>query len=102
MDAVLWAALQQSVGTTIPKGDHGLGWDCPLTAPVDQWRGRSYQELKARLPARSGGLGLPSLVDLRRDWAVYQAERGRQERAAHWILRTRGYRVLQRGAFMET
>ena len=28
--------------------------------------------------------------------------RGGGRRAAHWILRTRGYRVLQRGAFMET
>ena len=41
-------------------------------------------------------------AERRRDWAVYQAERGRQERAAHWILQTRGYRVLQRGQFLET
>ena len=41
-------------------------------------------------------------AERRRDWAVWQAKRGRHERADHWILRTRGYRVLQRGAFMET
>ena len=29
-------------------------------------------------------------------------ERERRERAAHWLLRTRGYMVLQRGQFRQT
>ena len=34
--------------------------------------------------------------------AMAQQERGRKERAAHWLLHTRGHRVLQRGQFLET
>ena len=36
----------------------------------------------------------------RRAMAMGREERGRRERAAHWLLHTRGYRVLQRGQFL--
>ena len=38
----------------------------------------------------------------RRAEAFGREERGRRERAAHWMLHTRGYRVLQRGQFLIT
>ena len=64
MDEIVWEALEDCAGSAIPQGDQGKGWDCPLTAPVTPWQGRSYQELKVRQPTRSGGLGLTSLEDL--------------------------------------
>ena len=36
----------------------------------------------------------------RRAMAMGREERGRRERATHWLLHTRGYRVLQRGQFL--
>ena len=36
----------------------------------------------------------------RRGQAMAREERGRRERAAHWLQHTRGYRVLNRGQFM--
>ena len=42
------------------------------------------------------------LAAQRRALAMAQQERGRKERAAHWLLHTRGHRVLQRGQFLET
>ena len=38
----------------------------------------------------------------RRAEAFGREERGRKERAAHWLLHTRGHRVLQRGQFLNT
>ena len=38
----------------------------------------------------------------RRAEALGREETGRRERAAHWLLHTRGYRVLQRGQFLNT
>ena len=38
----------------------------------------------------------------RRAEALGREERGRRERAAHWLLHTRGYRVLQRGQFLNS
>jgi hypothetical protein len=38
----------------------------------------------------------------RRAEAFGREERGRRERAAHWLLHTRGYRVLQRGQFLQS
>ena len=35
-----------------------------MTAPVAAWLVRSYKEFKVRMPARMGGLGLSSMVDL--------------------------------------
>ena len=64
MDNIIWAALETVASSSIPRGDQGLGWDCPLLAPVDPWQGMSYQEMKVRLPARSGGLGLASMENL--------------------------------------
>ena len=34
--------------------------------------------------------------------AMAQQERGRKERAAHWLQHIRGHRVLQRGQFLDT
>ena len=42
------------------------------------------------------------LAAQRRALAMAQQERGRKERAAHWLQHTRGHRVLQRGQFLET
>ena len=64
MDRILWEVLECCADSAIPRGHQGLGWDCPLTAPVAAWQGLSYQEMKVRLPARSGGLGLASMVEL--------------------------------------
>ena len=64
MDRILWGVLESCANSSIPRGDQGKGWDCPLSAPVAAWHGRSYQEMKVHLPARSGGLGLSSMVDL--------------------------------------
>ena len=36
----------------------------------------------------------------RRGLAMAREERGRRERAAHWLQHTRGYRVLNRGHFL--
>ena len=38
----------------------------------------------------------------RRAEAFGREERGRKERAAHWLLHTRGHQVLQRGQFLNT
>ena len=37
----------------------------------------------------------------RREMALAREEKGRRERAAHWLLHTRGQRVVQRGQFMD-
>ena len=37
----------------------------------------------------------------RRSIALGLEERGRKERAAHWLLHPRGHRVLRRGQFLE-
>ena len=37
----------------------------------------------------------------RRAQAMAQEERGRRDRAAHWLLHTRGYRVQNRGQFLK-
>ena len=36
----------------------------------------------------------------RRAQTMAREERGRRERAAHWLQHTRGYRVLNRGQFL--
>ena len=46
-----------------------------------------------------GGRGAASAAR-RRAEAFGREERGRRERAAHWLLHTRGHRVLQRGQFL--
>ena len=38
----------------------------------------------------------------RRSFAMFEEEKARKERAAHWLLQTRGHQVLRRGQFMET
>ena len=64
MDTILWNVLECCASSSIPRGHEGLGWECPMTAPVAAWLGRSYQDFKVRMPARMGGLGLSSMVDL--------------------------------------
>ena len=46
------------------------------------------------------GLGAAAAAR-RKSIALGLEERGRKERAAHWLLHTRGHRVLRRGHFME-
>ena len=41
------------------------------------------------------------LAAQRRAMAMAQQEWGRKERVAHWLLHTRGHRVLQRDQFLE-
>ena len=45
------------------------------------------------------GAGVGASAENRQDRAVTvrQAERGRQDWTAHWLLRFRGYRVLKQG-----
>ena len=38
----------------------------------------------------------------RRAFAMSREEKARRERAAHWLLHTRGHQVLQRGQFLAT
>jgi hypothetical protein len=92
MDEIVWEALEDCAGSAIPQGDQGKGWDCPLTAPVAPWQGRSYQELKVRQPTRSGGLGLTSLEDL----SPVAFVGGLQQCIPHFIG-TRGLCTLLRG-----
>ena len=59
--------------------------------------------LLARLQqAGPAGRGAAVAARRRRAEAFGREERGRRERAAHWLLHTRGYRVLQRGRFLNT
>ena len=39
----------------------------------------------------------PGAAVRRREMALDREEKGRRERAGHWLLHTRGQRVLQRG-----
>ena len=64
VDNIMWEVLQTTANSVIPRGDQGKGWVCLLIAPVTSWQRRTYQEMKVRLPTRSGGLGLYMLVDL--------------------------------------
>ena len=58
--------------------------------------------LLARLQ-QAGPAGRGAAVAARRRAEAFgREERGRRERAAHWLLHTRGYRVLQRGRFLNT
>lgn len=64
VDKIIWSVLETAAGSSIPRGNQGMGWDCPLEAPVEPWQGQSYQEMKVHLPSSMGGLGLASMVEL--------------------------------------
>ena len=64
IDRVIWGVLESVAGSHIPRRGEGKNWDCPLLVPVERWHGWSYQQMRVRLPVRSGGLGLVCLEDL--------------------------------------
>ena len=66
---------------------------CAVRAVADSLLNRLQQAGYARGAAQAAK---------RRAEALGREERGRRERAAHWMLHTRGYRVLQRGKFLNT
>ena len=67
---------------------------CAVRAIADTLLSRLQQ-------AGPAGRGAPAAAR-RRAEAFGREERGRRERAAHWLQHTRGYRVLQRGQFLNT
>ena len=67
---------------------------CTVRAIADSLLSRLQQ-------AGPGGRGAASAAR-RRAEAFGREERGRRERAAHWLLQTRGHRGLQRGQFLKT
>ena len=63
LDSQLWGVLESAVGTHIPRGEEGKGWECVLPVPVTGREGRSFASWVVRLPVRLGGWGLRSLVE---------------------------------------
>ena len=63
LDSQLWGVLEAAVGTHIPRGEEGRGWECVPTVPVGGREGRSFASWVVRLPVRQGGWGLRSLEE---------------------------------------
>ena len=63
LDSQLWRVLEAAVGTHIPQGEEGKGWECVLPVPVGGREGRSFASWVVRLPIRLGGWGFRSLVE---------------------------------------
>ena len=63
LDGELWKMLEAAVGTNIPRGEEGRGWECVLPVPVGGREGRSFASWVVRLPIRLGGWGFRSLVE---------------------------------------
>ena len=63
LDGELWKVLEAAVGTNIPRGEEGRGWECVLPVPVSGREGRSFANWIVRLPVRLGGWGLRSLEE---------------------------------------
>ena len=55
--------LEESTGLHIPREEEGRGVECVLAPPVRALNTASFQSLLVRLPVKSGGLGLRSMVD---------------------------------------
>ena len=54
------------MGTHIPQGEEGRGWECVVPVPVGGREGRSFASWVVRLPVRLGGWGLRSLEETSR------------------------------------
>ena len=63
MDSLQIKVMEILLGMKIPFQGEGLGWDCPLTLPIDNLDGRSFQQWVMRQPVKSGGCGLRSHVE---------------------------------------
>lgn len=63
LDTTLWGMLETTTGLHIPQQDEGLGVECVPGPPVQGLDTKSIQSWLVRLPVRSGGLGLRSMVD---------------------------------------
>ena len=63
LDSALWSAFELAVGQHVPRQEEGLGLECVVDLPVDNLRGRSFQDHFVRLPIRLRGFGLRSMVD---------------------------------------
>ena len=55
--------LEEATGLHIPRTEEGRGEECVVAPPVRGLEEQSFQAHLVRLPVRSGGLGLRSLVD---------------------------------------
>ena len=55
--------LEEATGLHIPRTEEGRGVECVLAPPVRGLEEQSFEAHLVRLPVRSGGLGLRSLVD---------------------------------------
>ena len=63
LDDQLWTVLEAAVGTHIPWGEEGRGWETVLDVPVVGRGGHSFASWVVRLPVKQGGMGFRSLVD---------------------------------------
>ena len=55
--------LEAAVGTHIPRGEEGRGWETVLDVPVVGRGGHSFASWVVRLPVKQGGMGFRSLVE---------------------------------------
>ena len=66
LDSQLWRVLEAAVGTHIPQGEEGRGWECVPRVPVGGREDRSFARWVVRMPVRLGGWGLRSVEETSR------------------------------------
>ena len=64
VDSILWKVLEKVAGSVVPQASEDLAYTCPVGPEVGWLEGRSFQSIISRLPIKSGGLGLRSMLDL--------------------------------------
>ena len=64
VDSILWKVLEKVAGSVIPQAAEDLAYTCPVGPEVGWLEGRSFQSIISRLPIKSGGLRLRSMLDL--------------------------------------
>ena len=64
VDSILWKVLEKVAGSVVPQASEDLAYTCPVGPEVGWLEGRSFHSIISRLPIKSGGLGLRSMLDL--------------------------------------
>ena len=64
MDNLFDNMLEGATDLDIPRLDMGRGMECCPQLPVTRPQRESYQDWMVRVPIRSGGMGMRSMVDI--------------------------------------
>ena len=64
LDDQLWTVLEAAVGSHIPRGEEGRGWETVLPVPVVGRGGFSFASWVVRFPVKQGGMGFRSLEEV--------------------------------------